>query len=74
MADGFGARLKELRGRLGMTQQTLAQAASLSVSAVARLEQGNPARETIAALERAMGVPVGTLGSLTERETVSDCE
>ena len=62
MADRFGARLKELRRHARMTQQRLAQAAGLSVSAIGRLEQGGrPRLVTVAALARALGVPVGTL-------------
>ncbi len=64
MPDGFGARLKELRRKAQMTQQALARAAGLSVAAVARIEQGgNPAPETIIALERALSAPKGALGA-----------
>ena len=70
MSDGFGARLRELRRRVGLTQQALARGAELSVSAVARLEQGgNPAPDTVAALCRALGVPVEAFDRTAEGET-----
>jgi transcriptional regulator with XRE-family HTH domain len=74
MADVFGARLKELRRRAGITQQALAQSAGLSVSTVARLEQGGrPAPETVALLARALGVPVGSLDPPAEGGADGGC-
>jgi transcriptional regulator with XRE-family HTH domain len=70
MGDGFGARLKEHRRRAGLTQQALARAAHLSVSAVARLEQGGrPAPATVTALAGALGVPVRVLAPPTRAQT-----
>jgi transcriptional regulator with XRE-family HTH domain len=74
MVDGFGARLHELRVQLGITQQALARSAGLSVSTIARLEQGGrPEPATVTALERALGVPVGSL-SVPEQEPGADGE
>jgi transcriptional regulator with XRE-family HTH domain len=62
MRDGFQARLKRLRLGAGLTQQGLALVAELSVSTVARLEQGGrPATATVSALAKALGVAVGQL-------------
>jgi transcriptional regulator with XRE-family HTH domain len=62
MSEGFGDRLRELRRRGGLTQQGLARRAGLSVSTVARLEQGGlPSPATVAALARALGVRDGAL-------------
>jgi transcriptional regulator with XRE-family HTH domain len=72
MPEGFGARLRELRRGAGLSQQELAQSAGLSVSAVARVEQGgNPAPDTVAALARALGLTVGTLDPRDAGESVS---
>jgi transcriptional regulator with XRE-family HTH domain len=58
MADGFGRRLKELREAAGLTQESLARAADVSVSSVSKLEQRDldPAWSTVQALARALGV------------------
>jgi transcriptional regulator with XRE-family HTH domain len=45
MADGFGRRLKELREAAGLTQESLARAADVSVSSVSKLEQRGEAAE-----------------------------
>jgi transcriptional regulator with XRE-family HTH domain len=70
MDDAFGARLKEHRRRAGLTQQALARVAQLSVSAIARLEQGGrPTLATVAALAGALGVPVRVLAPPTSVQT-----
>jgi transcriptional regulator with XRE-family HTH domain len=70
MGGEFGARLKEHRRRAGLTQQALARVAQLSVSAVARLEQGGrPALATVTALAGALGVPVRALAPTTPTQT-----
>ncbi len=70
MTKEYGARLRTLRQRAGLTQQKLAQAAGLSVSAVGRLEQGgNPSPETVAALAHALGIPIKALDPPAEPET-----
>ena len=69
MTKGFGARLKDLRQRVGMTQQTLAQTAGLSVSTISRLEQGGqPTSATVVALARALNVPAESLAPSAEGE------
>ena len=73
MADGFGARLKELRRRVGLTQQALAQRAGLSVAGLARVEQGGrPKATTVVALELALGVPPGTLTGTADPGAATD--
>lgn len=52
-------RLRMLREQAGMTQQALAVAAGLSVTAIAALEQGrkaNPRVNTVRAIAKALGV------------------
>ena len=56
---GFGSLLRELRLAAGLTQEELAQAAGLSVRAVAYLERGvvsTPRRETVRLLADALGL------------------
>jgi DNA-binding XRE family transcriptional regulator len=70
----LGRRLKELRTTAGMSQQSLAVAAGLSVSLVSQIERGSrsdPRISTTAALARALGVTldqlvVGVAGSVLE--------
>lgn len=54
----FGARLKELRIEAKMTQKELADAAGMSLGALAHIEQGlrSPAWETVVSLSNALGV------------------
>jgi len=57
-------RLKELRETTGMSQQSLAVSAGLSVSLVSQIERGsrvNPRISTIAALATALGVSLDEL-------------
>jgi transcriptional regulator with XRE-family HTH domain len=56
--EEFGAMLRELREKARLTQQALAVKAGLSLSYVARLEQGgaNPSWTTVKALCQALGV------------------
>jgi transcriptional regulator with XRE-family HTH domain len=56
--------MKRLRAAAGMTQQSLAIAAALSVSVVSQIEQGtnsDPRMTTLVALARALGVTVDAL-------------
>lgn len=65
---GFARRLKELRERMGMSQESLARAAGISVSSVSKLEQRadqDPAWSTVQAIARALGV---------DCTAFSDCE
>lgn len=64
-------RLKELRAMAGMSQQSLAVAAGLSVSLVSQIERGSrsdPRISTTAALAKALGV---TLDELVVGESLS---
>lgn len=57
-------RVRELRIARGMTQQALAVAAGLSISAVVHIEAGripDPRLSTVKALAQALGVPVDEL-------------
>lgn len=59
----FPTRLKELRQQAGMTQQSLATAAGLSISAVREYEQGlkEPVLSNAARLAAALGCTVDDL-------------
>jgi transcriptional regulator with XRE-family HTH domain len=70
----LGARLKELRRAAGMSQQSLAVAAGVSVSLVSQIEQksrSDPRISTTAALARALGV---TLDDLTAQASLPETE
>ena len=58
--SGFGARLKELRGRAGLSQAQLARAAKMNTSGVSKLEQGvtEPSFATALGLAAALHVSV----------------
>jgi transcriptional regulator with XRE-family HTH domain len=55
--EEFAAMLRELREKAGLTQQALAGRAGLSLSYVAKLEQGKatPSWPTVKALAKALG-------------------
>ena len=57
-ADGFAGRLRELRGAAGLTQQQLADRASMTRDGIAQLERGrcSPAWPTVLAICSALGV------------------
>jgi transcriptional regulator with XRE-family HTH domain len=57
-AEGFGARLRELREKAGLTQEDLAERAGVKRGAVARWESGarEPSWGNIVALADALGV------------------
>jgi transcriptional regulator with XRE-family HTH domain len=60
----LAARVKQLREAAGLSQQSLAQAAGLSISVVTQLEQGakaDPRISTVAALARALRVTVDAI-------------
>jgi putative transcriptional regulator len=59
-ASRFAARLKELRGRAGLSQKELAEKAGLSQRAISHYEQGlhEPVWSSIIALAEALGVGV----------------
>lgn len=58
---GFGPILKALREEAGLSQQALADLAGMNVFGVAKLEQGvaEPRWETVLAISKALGRPVG---------------
>jgi transcriptional regulator with XRE-family HTH domain len=64
MPPTFGAKLKELRAAAGLSQQQLAMAAGLSVSFIAKLEQGgsDPSWTTVQALAKPLGVSCEAFG------------
>jgi transcriptional regulator with XRE-family HTH domain len=62
-AEGFGARLREVRLGQALTQEMLAESAELSPDIVSRLETGQrgPRPTTVRKLARALGVGVEVL-------------
>lgn len=61
----LGRNLRRLRGRLGLTQEEVAQRAHLSRVAVTAIESGlvtNPQAQTLARLADALGVDIASLG------------
>ena len=61
--DIAGKRLKELRLKQGLTQQQLAEKASISVAFLSFIEQGrrNGSLQTYADLSKALGLDLGDL-------------
>jgi transcriptional regulator with XRE-family HTH domain len=61
--------LRELRERRAISQEGVAHAAGLTVSAYARIERGeaNPTWTTVAQIASALGVSVAELAELAER-------
>jgi transcriptional regulator with XRE-family HTH domain len=57
----LGDRLKSLREAAGLTQERLARAADVSVSAVAKIEHAgiDPAWSTVVRIARGLGVSLG---------------
>jgi transcriptional regulator with XRE-family HTH domain len=60
---GLNKRVRELREAAGLTQESLARAADVSVSTVVKLERGaiDPAWSTVLRLAKGLGVAVGEL-------------
>ncbi|MEO3752476.1 helix-turn-helix transcriptional regulator [Streptomyces sp. B6B3] len=74
-ATGIGARLEDLRKRRGLSQQELAQAASVSLSTIRKLEQGeqrDTRLETARKLAAALRVPTTRLLDRGEETPESD--
>lgn len=64
LAQAIALRIKELREATGLSQQEVAMRAGLSMSLVAKIEQGkkgDPRASTLLALSQALGVPPGRL-------------
>jgi transcriptional regulator with XRE-family HTH domain len=64
LRKAIAARLKSLREGAGLSQQDVAMKADLSLSLVAKMEQGkkaDPRASTLLALAGALGVPPGRL-------------
>lgn len=64
LAKAIAARIKELREAAGLSQQEVAMRADLSMSLVAKIEQGkkgDPRASTLLALSEALSVPPGRL-------------
>ena len=59
----FGARIRELRHAVGMTQEDLAERCGLFRTYMSRIETGaaNPTLTMIHALATSLGVPIATL-------------
>jgi transcriptional regulator with XRE-family HTH domain len=59
----LGARIREERRQLGLSQEGLATAAGLDRTYVGGVERGerNPSLESIAAIASALGVPLAAL-------------
>ena len=66
----FGRRLQYLRKKIGATQKELAQLARLSSNYLALLEAGarSPSLPTIAALAKALRVPISKLMDLEAQD------
>jgi transcriptional regulator with XRE-family HTH domain len=63
----FGARLRELRERAGLTQVQLAERASMHPQGIVKLERGErePGWSTLLALAGALGVSLDTFAAAT---------
>lgn len=64
LARALSARIKTLREVAGLSQQEVAERGELSLSLVAKLEQGkkaDPRASTLLALAQSLGVTPGTL-------------
>jgi transcriptional regulator with XRE-family HTH domain len=62
-----GERIRRLRLRAGMTQESLAQRVGVTTHTIWRLERGptfNPRLETLRALAKALGVPLKELSDV----------
>ena len=69
--ESFGARMRLLRVRAGLTQEVLAERAGVAVATIAALEQGQrrrPYPHTVAALSHALGLGDAERMSLAMRE------
>jgi len=67
--ETFGARLRTVRGRAGISQEALAERAELDRTYISLLERGkrNPSLVCIARLAIALGVSVAELCDFAEK-------
>lgn len=65
----LGAALRELRIKQGMTQEAVAQAASITVAHLSAIERGhaNPTWGAVTAIAGALDVSMGELGKLVDK-------
>jgi len=63
-----GKRLKQAREKIGLTQESLAEAVNISVRNITRYENGEsqPTADTLASIARALGVSVDYLVNLSD--------
>jgi transcriptional regulator with XRE-family HTH domain len=69
--SAIGQNVKRMRSAAGLTQQALAVAAGLSISAITQIEQGtneDPRASTLSALARVLGVTVDDLLKVEEEQ------
>jgi XRE family transcriptional regulator, regulator of sulfur utilization len=66
---GLGKAVRKLRAEKGLTQETLAETASLTVRALSQIERGhaNPTWATARDLAAALGVSIAELAKLSEK-------
>jgi len=75
----FGKCIRDLRAKVGLTQEQLAEKANLSLKHLGEIERGrgNPSLSSIENLARALGVPVSALfehDHLHQRQPLSIAE
>jgi transcriptional regulator with XRE-family HTH domain len=68
---GFGARLKELREKAGISQAQLAEKTGMNVFGVAKLEQGTrePSWVTVLLITKALGVDCTAFANCSDLTT-----
>ena len=66
----LGKRLRELRGRTGLSQEKFAAKAGLDRTYYAGIERGerNPSVKQLAKIATALEVPIGALFAVSEQE------
>lgn len=68
LQDAFGKRLRDIRRRMDMTQEKLADSADMSVQYISDIERGkrNPSLSSIETLARALDMSVSDLFDMEE--------
>lgn len=71
---GLGARIRELRGAAGLTQEALAERAGSKVETISRIETAAsvPDLDSLVRLARALGLPVHALFPGAQDDDVRD--